>query len=252
MFDRPTILDEAFSRRVAVHDFPAPRCSHIIETVAPDILVDLFDSQIMSRHLDLWARRSKGKTFYSIGSSGHEGTAAMAGRQCTSNYKILPILRCIRELAGLNGRRHNHFTDHLVTQTIGISWDEVGRMRDAPYAWVRNDYPLVDERITRWECQRAIAADDRFPDPARSACWHCPYRSDAEWRDLRNDEPEAFAKAVALDADMRSKPMAGAWATRTPYLHRSLVPLGEVNFDNAEDAGQQTLWDSECEGMCGL
>jgi 2-oxoisovalerate dehydrogenase E1 component len=78
MFDRPTILDEAFFRRVAVHDFPAARCSHITETVAPDIVVDLFDSQIMSRHLDLWARRSKGKTFYSIGSSGHEGTAAMA------------------------------------------------------------------------------------------------------------------------------------------------------------------------------
>jgi 2-oxoisovalerate dehydrogenase E1 component len=89
MFDRPTILDEAFSRRVAVHDFPAPRCSHITETVAPDILVDLFDSQIMSRHLDLWARRSKGKTFYSIGSSGHEGTAAMAAATRSTDMAFL-------------------------------------------------------------------------------------------------------------------------------------------------------------------
>ena len=78
MFDRPTILDEAFSRRVAAHDFPSSRTNHIAEMVTPHVLVDLFDSQIMSRHLDLWARRSKGKTFYSIGSSGHEGTAAMA------------------------------------------------------------------------------------------------------------------------------------------------------------------------------
>jgi 2-oxoisovalerate dehydrogenase E1 component len=89
MFDRPTILDEAFSRRVAVHDFPAARCSHITETVAPDILVDLFDSQIMSRHLDLWARRSKGKTFYSIGSSGHEGTAAMAAATRSTDMAFL-------------------------------------------------------------------------------------------------------------------------------------------------------------------
>lgn len=78
MFDRPTILDEAFSRRVAADDFPSSRTNHIAEMVAPHVLVDLFDSQVMSRHLDLWARRSKGKTFYSIGSSGHEGTAAMA------------------------------------------------------------------------------------------------------------------------------------------------------------------------------
>ena len=78
MFDRPTIIDEAFAKRVLAGDLPAARDNP--QTVVPPAhqLVDLSDSQIMSRHLDLWARRSKGKTFYSIGSSGHEGTAAMA------------------------------------------------------------------------------------------------------------------------------------------------------------------------------
>jgi 2-oxoisovalerate dehydrogenase E1 component len=57
--------------------------------VASDVLVDLFDSQIMSRHLDLWARRSKGKTFYSIGSSGHEGTAAMAAATRSTDMAFL-------------------------------------------------------------------------------------------------------------------------------------------------------------------
>ncbi|MGV9802553.1 thiamine pyrophosphate-dependent enzyme, partial [Mycobacterium sp. NPDC003449] len=40
----------------------------------------LFDSQLASRHLDLAARwlRSKGRGFYTIGSSGHEGNAAVA------------------------------------------------------------------------------------------------------------------------------------------------------------------------------
>ncbi len=79
MFDRATIIDEAFVRRVGQCDFPQPRRSGNLElNISPHRLVDLFDTQIMSRHLDLWARRSKGKTFYSIGSSGHEGTAAMA------------------------------------------------------------------------------------------------------------------------------------------------------------------------------
>lgn len=43
-------------------------------------LLDLFDSQLGSRHIDLVARElgSQGKGFYSIGSSGHEGNAALA------------------------------------------------------------------------------------------------------------------------------------------------------------------------------
>ena len=89
MFDRPTILDEAFSRRVAAHDFPDSRNNAAHSSLAPHVLVDLFDSQIMSRHLDLWARRSKGKTFYSIGSSGHEGTAAMAAATRANDMAFL-------------------------------------------------------------------------------------------------------------------------------------------------------------------
>jgi 2-oxoisovalerate dehydrogenase E1 component len=89
MFDRPTIIDEAFVRRVAAHDFPPPRSNVASFSVAAHRLVDLFDSQIMSRHLDLWARRSKGKTFYSIGSSGHEGTVAMAAATRTTDMAFL-------------------------------------------------------------------------------------------------------------------------------------------------------------------
>ncbi|WP_101949292.1 thiamine pyrophosphate-dependent enzyme [Mycobacterium sp. 3519A] len=45
-----------------------------------DEILSLFDAQLGSRHLDLAARwlRSKGKGYYTIGSSGHEGNAAVA------------------------------------------------------------------------------------------------------------------------------------------------------------------------------
>ncbi len=44
-----------------------------------DVFLDLFHSQCVSRHLDLIARvlKEEGKTFYTIGSSGHEGNAAL-------------------------------------------------------------------------------------------------------------------------------------------------------------------------------
>jgi 2-oxoisovalerate dehydrogenase E1 component len=89
MFDRPTIVDEAFVRRVAAHDFPVARSNAAPHPAPSHKLVDLFDSQIMSRHLDLWARRSKGKTYYSIGSSGHEGTAAMAAATRSTDMAFL-------------------------------------------------------------------------------------------------------------------------------------------------------------------
>ena len=89
MFDRPTIIDEAFVRRVAAHDFPVARSNGAAFSVPAHKLVDIFDSQIMSRHLDLWARRSKGKTFYSIGSSGHEGTAALAATTRVTDMAFL-------------------------------------------------------------------------------------------------------------------------------------------------------------------
>jgi hypothetical protein len=36
------------------------------------------------------------------------------------------------------------------------------------------------------------------------------------------------------------------------YLHRSLKPLEEVDFRNAEDFGQIDAFGNECEGMCGV
>jgi 2-oxoisovalerate dehydrogenase E1 component len=44
------------------------------------LALDIFDAQLRSRHLDIAARdlRSDGKGYYTIGSSGHEGNAAVA------------------------------------------------------------------------------------------------------------------------------------------------------------------------------
>ena len=186
-----------------------------------------------------------------------DGGKGITRRQCTGDYKVAPILRRIRELVGVAGRRHKHISDELATQTLGISWDEATRMRDAPYPWLRHEYPLVDREITRAECWDAIHRDADYPTPPRSACYHCPFRSDASWRQLRDSDPDAFQAAVDLDADLRRDDWPNPLAVTTgrrdlPYLHRSLTPLGEIDFDNSEDKGQGTLFDQECEGMCGI
>ena len=80
MFNRAEIIDDAFKRRVLTSDLPdiPPHTAYQTLGLPAETLVDWFDTQIMSRQLDLMARRTKGETFYSIGSSGHEGLAAIA------------------------------------------------------------------------------------------------------------------------------------------------------------------------------
>ena len=36
------------------------------------------------------------------------------------------------------------------------------------------------------------------------------------------------------------------------FLHRSLVPLEEIDFRSAEERGQLNLFDNDCSGHCGV
>ena len=166
-------------------------------------------------------------------------------RACTSEYKIEPINRKIRDLLGLRARQRAPLG--AVEQWFGISLDEVQRMRDSRYRWITNRYPLVDQRMTRWDCERWLAA--RGITVAKSACIGCPYHDDRAWRQMRDDQPAEFADAVAFDHAIRR---AENTIRGDAYLHRSLIPLAQVDLSTPEDHGQLTMFDQECEGMCGV
>ncbi len=81
MLDRASAVDEQFLKRVVQADFPT---SHSLTNpdsaeLGKKTAIELFDSQIKSRLLDLIARqlKEKGLSFYTIGSSGHEGNAVL-------------------------------------------------------------------------------------------------------------------------------------------------------------------------------
>jgi 2-oxoisovalerate dehydrogenase E1 component len=81
MQNRAKVVDENFTRRVEQGDLPASDIplSLIDVGLRPVEVVELFESQLMSRHLDLLSRllQARGEAFYTIGSSGHEGNAAV-------------------------------------------------------------------------------------------------------------------------------------------------------------------------------
>ncbi len=76
--DRAQIVHQNFLTRVADRDFPdgVPPCPGLSDADA----VSLFRSQVLSRALDRTSRamQKAGQGFYTIGSSGHEGMAAVA------------------------------------------------------------------------------------------------------------------------------------------------------------------------------
>lgn len=81
MQNRAKVVDENFTQRVTQGDLPDSDISLSLIDVGlqPVELVELFESQLMSRHLDLLSRllQARGEAFYTIGSSGHEGNAAI-------------------------------------------------------------------------------------------------------------------------------------------------------------------------------
>ena len=53
----------------------------------------------------------------------------------------------------------------------------------------------------------------------------------------------------AIRKDQRTRKGA---LTSFLYVHRSGKPLREVDLRSEAEKGQGSLWDNECEGMCGL
>jgi len=175
-------------------------------------------------------------------------TAAI-GRKCTADYKIAPIFKKIKKLCGI---KHGQ-KEITVTQWIGISYDEMQRMKPSQNRWSQNRWPLIEKRMNRTHCKEWMKKNG-YPEPPRSACYYCPFHSDEEWRKLRNDDSEHFQKAIEFDKVLRKQHTDNNKKMQmTVYLHSSCKPLSEVDFDSEEDRGQLGFdFQSECEGMCGI
>lgn len=77
--DRADVVHENFKRRVAAGDFPEGSAPD--GPLSDDEALAVFRAQCLSRNLDRRSRKMQaaGQGYYTIGSSGHEGMAAVAG-----------------------------------------------------------------------------------------------------------------------------------------------------------------------------
>jgi hypothetical protein len=175
-----------------------------------------------------------------------DGNIGLLGRSCTADYKIVPILKSLRKLCGIKRGEKNV----KITQWIGISYDEIQRMKPSRDAWTQHRWPLIEREMRRHDCI-AWLKKHGYPEPPRSACVYCPFHSNVEWRKLKDDEPEAFAEAVRVEKELQ-RTKSEAADRSIPWLHRSCVPLEEVDLSTEMDAGQLDMFGNECEGLCGV
>lgn len=176
-----------------------------------------------------------------------DGKAGMGRRQCSSEYKLTPIMRKVRELVGRPGRLP--IPAGTVEVWIGISRDEASRMKPAKQKYMVNRWPLVERDITRAQCLAWLKAHE-FPEPPKSACIGCPFHNDAMWREMRDKRPVEFADAVAVDAALRVGDARGMRGEE--FMHRLMIPLREAVEQASDDGGQGNLFQNECEGICGV
>lgn len=176
----------------------------------------------------------------------------MLRRQCTQDFKLIPIHRQVRKLLGLKPRQRGGKVV-AVEQWIGISIDEASRMKPSRHAYIRHRWPLIEREMSRRGCLEWMAAHG-YGQPPKSACTFCPYHNDAMWQQMRRDDSASWDEAVKIDQEIRHgvkdrtkgrRISASLW-----YLHRSCVPLDQVVF-NKGDKRQINLFENECEGLCG-
>ncbi|GAB3000662.1 adenine nucleotide alpha hydrolase family protein [Amycolatopsis echigonensis] len=162
-----------------------------------------------------------------------DGSRGMARRQCTGDYKIRPLKKAVREILGYP---HPLRVPRgvFVDQAIGISTDEFHRAKDSDVNYTRNIFPLLDLGMSRSDCL-AYLRERGLGDVVKSSCIGCPYSGNSRLRFIRDTDPQAWTDLIEFDKAIRNgspranaegKPLRGQF-----FIHRSLLPLDEVDLD---------------------
>jgi hypothetical protein len=161
-----------------------------------------------------------------------DGSEGMGRRQCTSEYKLGPINRKVRELLGARPPEFRRVPKGRVAeQWIGFTTDEIHRVKDQyGVQYLTPRYPLLDLGMSRKDCIRWLKSRG-WGHTVKSACIGCPFHGNVQWRDLRDNHPEQWADAVEFDKAIRKGGARGLPLNGEAFLHRSRIPLDIAPID---------------------
>jgi len=157
-----------------------------------------------------------------------EGKKGQLLRTCTDRFKIRPIHRELRSMGATKA-----------AMWLGISTDEIRRVKPSPLQWVGMRWPLIESNWSRANCIKYL--EDHNIEAVRSACVFCPYKKPSEYEYLT---PGDIQKAVVYDdliRDMRPGFTSYVSPTRLPLRETLNIIDITAGIDYEED---------ECSGIC--
>ena len=148
---------------------------------------------------------------------------------CSNEWKQRPVRRWLRE-RGVE----------QCFMWLGISTDEMERMRFSDTGWITNVYPLIEIVPTSRHRCVSIVENYGWPTPPKSRCWMCPNMSPYDWRTLKGKYPDDFGKAVLLERELQV-------VDKYIFLHKLAIPLDEAVSKSEE---QSDMFDGCDSGYC--
>ena len=186
------------------------------------------------------AQNSRGVRWASIPAYSESG--GIVRRQCTGEYKIFPVQQSVRKLHGLKKHKRMKPTE----MWLGISLDEIERMKDSRMFNIKYFYPLIYHGLSRYDCIQFFK-DQGFPVPVKSSCVFCPFHSNKFWAEIQKENGEAWEWALEVDEAIRDSSQRGL--DDKLYLHPMRKPLKDMDF---QDEQMELFTGFDCEGYCGL
>jgi hypothetical protein len=107
---------------------------------------------LAEKELQLKTSRRSGKVYRTSHIPAYarlpNGNKGIISRKCTADFKVRPITKWVRNAAGIKHGQKNV----TVTQWIGISWDEMQRMKMMQEPWQQARWPLIEKQMARRHC----------------------------------------------------------------------------------------------------
>ncbi len=127
------------------------------------------------------------------GFTSQNGTGGKLPGYCSGRWKTDVGERYLRSMGVVTA-----------TSWIGISLDEMQRVRRQHRKWLTLWYPLIfGVRMTRANCIDLIRVNGWDGPIPHSACKMCPNMHDEEWLDMQLNWPADFAEAVQMEHDIQ-------------------------------------------------
>jgi hypothetical protein len=127
---------------------------------------------------------------------------AFGFRTCSQKWKRAPQEQAMK-------RHPKWLAGEDVTSAIGIDAGEAHRAAKVESAGrIRYRFPLVEWGMDRDDCHGVIA-DAGLCEPPKSSCFFCPAMKKGEVVALKDNEPELFKRACAIEANAQTHTVVG-------------------------------------------